>query len=202
MTLCSVIIPAARSQQVTQELVDHLHNSTDIELDIVVSTPSFEIERATVVRDDHVGSAASIALALEHTQPETLYVAWLSDETRPTIRCIEAMMSFICHHPTPFIGEFFVGDMGAMAKTRRYARWGMTSRQTINMIGFFDPAFASFYGDVDFSMRCWEAGGSVAICTDSTIKHWGRPDIETNKHRHFEKDHALYLSRWPQYYPT
>jgi hypothetical protein len=202
MNLCSVIIPAARSRRLTQILVDDLRACSSITLDVVVASPSFKVKRATNVHDDRIGSAASIALALDHTRSKSTHVAWLSDEIKPTTRCLETMMEFIDRHSPPFIGEFFVGDDGCRAGIRPYARWGMTSRKTIAMIGFFDPAYASFYGDVDFSMRCWEAGGSVAICRDARIQHQGREAIETNKHRHFDSDHARYLELWPAYYPT
>src|SRR5260221_4914594 len=198
--MISVIIPAARSQEVTQFLVNWLRvYSIGDDPDIIVSSPTFAVNGATCVRDDFMGSAAAIGAALPHVNPKSNYVAWLSDECLPTSGCLETMAAFLDTHPPPFIGEFSVGDAGCLAVDKRYARWGMTTRATIDMIGFFDIGFGSFFGDVDFSLRCWAAGGAVAICQNSKILHKAREDgvKSGNTERHYAHDQALYLSRWP-----
>lgn len=198
----SIIIPTARELSLVQNLVDNLHQCSDVPLDIVISSPNVNyVDGASVVKDDYAGASASIALALSRTNAESTHVAYLSDECRITSYCLTQMAAFIDSNDSPFIGEFCVGDAGCFAKDKRYARWGMASRKTINMIGFFDPCFYSYYGDVDFSLRCWKAGGKVEICHSARIYHERCEDKleKNNVMRHETHDRLLYLKRWPEY---
>jgi|SRR6516225_10222152 GT2 family glycosyltransferase len=196
----SVIFPAARNEDLTQSLVDNLHDTNpNIDVDVVVSSPSFNICRATNIRDDYIGIMRAVCYGLPHAKGD--YVGWLTDETRTMPNCLEHMIDFIDSRPAPFIAEFCVGDPGGQWDGRRFARWGMLSKKTVEMIGFFDPGFASFWSDVDFSCRCWSMGGSVDLCPTALVVHTPiDDDLHRNKvHKYADGDLAYFYKKWPQY---
>ena len=207
----SVIIPTAREGR-AQSTVDYLWRTTLNDLDIVVSSPGFKINGAKNIEDGMVGSSRAIADAFAYTDPDSEYIAWLSDICLPTGDIMDCSMRFMETAPLPFIAEFMT-SIYTTARTYRvctitgkqYARWGILSRATIEKIGgFFDPRYSCFFGDVDLSLRCWKAGGHVATCEHAVIIMDGQRDDITvsNWEKARAADRALFLDRWAIDYPV
>ena len=202
----TVILPAARLQEQAQLIVDRLWENSYVRRVVVIS-PNFEvkIKRAVCIRDSNVGSARAIALAYDKYLFFT-HLAWLSDICYPAPYALDKMVAFIDGQPEPFIAEFRTmppvtkGHYRVCTITgKQYARWGMLSRGTIDKIGgFFDEAYIAHYGDVDLSLRCWKAGGSVATCKDAEIEMHGHWHVNTAPQ---SADEALFLERWRHDYP-
>ncbi len=208
-----VILPAARLQEQAQMIVDRLWENTSVK-EVVVTSPDFQVERAWCVKDPMVGSSRAISLAYKlcglHTKVfddgAATHIAWLSDICYPFPYALDKMLTFVESHPDPFIAEFRTippvtrGYYRVCTITgKQYARWGMLSRGTIEKIGgFFDEAYVAHYGDVDLSLRCWKAGGSVATCKDAEIEMHGHWHVNTAPQ---SADEALFLERWKHDYP-
>jgi GT2 family glycosyltransferase len=209
----SVVISSAKDADRTQQIVDSLHEmNPNVEVDVVVASPSFEIKRATNIHDRDVGGAERIGMnrpmarALKWTRGG--YVAWLSDSTLPKLNCLEIMMAFLDEHPPPFIAEFFVGDEGGRCgfspeneflghrDSIPFARWGMMSRKSIELIGFFSEDFTHQFSDIDLSLRCWKAGGSVKVCDAAKIEH--RPIPPGSVIDSALQDREVFWEKWPE----
>lgn len=209
----SMIIPAARNVERTQKIVDALIDlNTSVNVEVIVSSPGFQLLRALNVKDEMIGSAAAIAKALPWAEGD--YIGWISDECFPTKDCLDVMVKFIDNHEVPFIAEFYpddderqypiVGFYGVCAAFgMQYARWGMMSRMTLEKIGFWDEKFSSFYGDVDLGIRCWRAGGCVETCEKSVLKiqnqHDGLQSNNWSKSR--DSDTEAFRKKWVNDYP-
>lgn len=209
--MISVILPAARLQDQAQQVVDRLWKNLWVS-EVVVASPEFEVQRAKCVRDAKVGSARVLAHAFAQTDPKAEYIAWLSDICYPEPYALDALSHFIEdkfveQDGAPFIAEFRTSPSVTEGHYRvctitgkQYARWGMLSRKTIEQIGgFFDEAYVAHYGDVDLSLRCWRAGGTVATCKDAIIEMHGHWHVSTAPH---SPDEALFLDRWRHDYPA
>jgi hypothetical protein len=202
----SVILPAARLQEQAQQVVDRLWQNNYVS-EVVVASPNFSVERAICVKDERVGSARVLGLAYKYTRKENPIVCWLSDICYPESGALDKMLGFLVTHSNPFIAEFRTHPpvteghyRVCTIKGRQYARWGMLSRKTIEAIGgFFDEAYVSHYGDVDLSLRCWRAGGSVSTCTDAVIEMHGHWHVNTAPQ---SADEALFFERWRYDYPA
>ncbi len=219
MTSIAVILPAARLQEQAQMIVDRLWENTFVK-EVIVASPNFVVERAWCIKDPMVGSARAIAHAYKsYVQAKffgkaakiwgndhTTHYAWLSDICYPAPYALDKMLTFVKKHSEPFIAEFRTippvtsGHYRVCTITgKQYARWGMLSRGTIEKIGgFFDEAYVAHYGDVDLSLRCWKAGGSVATCKDAEIEMHGHWHVNTAPQ---SADEALFLERWQHDYP-
>ncbi len=208
----SVIIPAARSPGRVQSIVDYLHANNAADLDIVVSSPGFEIDGVRNVKDDMTGSSRAIADALKYTDSDSQFIAWLSDICLPMDDNLDVMVAFLDSMVAPVIAEFRTSIYSENNTYRvctitgkQYARWGMVSRHSMELCGgFFDPAFACFFGDVDFSLRCWKAGGHVLTCENALIKMDGQKDNITTSNwaRSRESDRTTFINKWAEDYPV
>jgi hypothetical protein len=203
----SVIITAFRDAERTQEIVDVLHE-THVSLDIepIISSPSFEIRGAVNLRDEMVGPCRAQARAVKQAKGD--YIAWITEKTMPHPACMETMVELVDRHPAPFIGEFSIGEPDAgghfsLGKIeflgRRdeiaWARWGMMSRVTFDRIGYFDPAFAHHFSDIDLGLRCWRAGGSVTHHSAARLEitnRWG------TSQESIAGDREVFLTKWPE----
>lgn len=203
--MISVILPAGRSQEQAQRVVNRLC-ANEAKLDLIVTSPGFELIGVRNVRDDMAGSSRSIALAVTAAKGD--FIAWLSDICLPARGALDDMLRFVdTPQDYPFIGEFRTvppvtpGHYRVCTITgRQYARWGMMSRRSIELCGgFFDPAFVNHYGDVDLSLRCWKARGSVATCRGATVELDGHHHVSTAP---LSADEALFIERWRGDYPT
>jgi len=211
----SVIFPAARGQERTQEIINQLHDmNPGVFVEVIVSSPGMKFDRAVNTFDDMIGNAK--AMALSYALASGDYIVWWSDRATPTPGCFERMIKFLDSKLEPFIGEFQLCDEQNYGKNetsptfevvgRQYGRWGMASRRTLNRIGgFFDPTFISFWVDVDMSLRCWNTGGLVQTCPDAWVKlSLGEKDklhID-NETKAFNHDHAYFVRKWESRFPV
>jgi hypothetical protein len=204
----SVILPAARDKAATQTIVDRLHENSCV-TDIVVASPHFSVERATVFRDNSVGSSRALAQAIKFTDPNTTHIAWLSEICFPEPGAIDKMYEaeYYATDQAPRIWEFRTSPSVTLGHYRvctilgrQYARWGFVSRGTLEVIGgFFDSVFVAHYGDVDLSLRCWKGGGSVATCVGAIIELRGHWHVNTAP---ASTDEATFIARWSPDYPN
>ncbi len=197
MRTISVILPAARDAVLTQRVVDVFNAANPaVHVDFIVSSPSFIIERATNVRDNYAGVFKAFILALPFTKGD--YVAWISDEAMPTTNCLSNMADFLDANTPPFIAEFFVGDEGPKQFGLRYARWGMMSRKSMDMIGFFDERYQNYFADVDLGLRCWQMGGSVESCGQASISINQLNDELSRSHvgKSWKRDYLIFRRTW------
>ncbi len=208
-----VILPAARLQEQAQVIVNRLWENLYVRR-VIVASPNFVVKNAICIRDTSVGSVRAMAQVCDeflfpHSSHEFLFfthLAWLSDICYPAPYALDKMATFIDCQSEPFIAEFRTippvtrGHYRVCTITgKQYARWGMLSRGTIEKIGgFFDDAYVAHYGDVDLSLRCWKAGGSVATCKDAEIEMHGHWHVNTAPQ---SADEALFLDRWKHDYP-
>jgi hypothetical protein len=202
----SVIIPAARSIERIQMIVDLLNQSNDANLQIIVTSPGFRVDGAVNVKDEMVGSSRAIALAYKYVVAEYKYITWLSDICIPKPHCLDNMSDFIDQRDDmPFLGEFrtvpYIDGLYRICtiKGLQYARWGMCSIKTVNEIGFFDELFENYYGDVDLSLRCWKAGGMVMTCKEAVVEIRGHSHPNNAPQ---SDDEANFLKRWNKDYPA
>jgi hypothetical protein len=202
----SVILPAARMQEQAQEIVDRLRTNKFV-ADIVVASPNFEVINARCFNDGGAGSSRALSQAYELTDGRSDYVAWLSEICLPEPGALDRMAALVSGRSAPFIAEFRTHPPVTPGHYRvctitghQYARWGMVSRETIGRVGgFFDSAYVAHYGDVDLSLRCWQAGGEVATCVDAVIEMRGHWHVSTAP---ASRDEAVFLDRWQKVYPA
>ncbi len=197
MKTISVILPAARDAARTQHVVNAFHSSNPtVQVDFVVSSPTFTIENVTNVRDNSAGVFKAFVQSLPPTKGE--YITWISDEALPTANCLTSMADFIDSKPKPFIGEFFVGDEGCKEFGLQYARWGMMPRESVDKIGFFDGGYQNYFADVDIGLRCWHMGGSVESCGHAQISLTQLNDGLSQSHfeKSWHQDYRLFRKTW------
>lgn len=201
----SVILPAARLQHQTQQIVDRLWQNKCVS-DVVMISPNFTVTGAYCIKDDNAGSSRVLAQAFKATWAQNKYIAWLSEICLPAPGALDKMVSWLGGNG-PKVAEFRTFPPVTAGHYRvctilgkQYARWGMVSRATLKAIGgFFDETFVAHYGDVDLSLRCWKAGGSVGTCTDAIIEMNGHWHVSTAPN---SQDEANFIAKWSKDYPT
>ncbi|MSP49744.1 MAG: hypothetical protein EXQ95_10525 [Alphaproteobacteria bacterium] len=86
------------------------------------------------------------------------------------------------------------------AYDRYYAFFPVMSRRSLERAGgYIDTAFRANFGDVDLSLRVWEAGGRVALLPKAAI-YKARPEDEARlspyKRHGAQADFAVLTGRW------
>lgn len=205
-SVISVIIPAGRSQEKAQELVERVYDeSGPYILEIIVTSPGFFIKDAYNIHDEMIGSSRCIAEAYKKASGDI--IVWLSDICVPKHKSIQNIIEFVG------TDSFIAAEFRTTPPTtpghyrictilgKQYIRWGAASRSTIEKAGgFFDPIYKSHFGDVDLSLRIWKAGGYCTTCVDAVIEldgHWHLKDMEV-----LLQDEAKFLERWQHDYPS
>ena len=213
MRKISIICASARSPELTQRVCNAWHDmNRGVEIQFVVPSPGFQIERAVNFVDDMKGCSHANAQGYNYCTGD--YIAWLSDETMPTLNCLEVIANQVDAQPEfmPYLAEFslrMVEEPGSRTKNfyvcgRQYCRFGMAKRQTLDRIGgFFDPTYHAHWVDSDLSLRCWEAGGRVETCFGATIDCISYSDklYLDNSKNYFDLDFKYFLSKWRSKYP-
>lgn len=101
------------------------------------------------------------------------------------------------------------GSLIAEVSTREYPELPtgvgfcmLVSRDTLNLTGFFDPAFGMGYGEEnDFCQRARVAGKKIVCCDDAYVYHYGEASfngMERISEKRMENERLL-QSRWPHY---
>lgn len=208
MRKISIICASARSPELTQKVCNAWHDmNQNCEVEFVVPSPGFKIERAVNFVDDMKGCSHANAQGYAHCTGD--YIAWLSDETMPTLNCLDVVADKLDSMPiaVPYMLEFalrMVDEPNSRTKIfyvcgHQYCRFGMAKRETLNKIGgFFDPTYHAHWVDSDLSLRCWGAGGRVDSCLAATIdcKSYTDKLYLDNSKNYFDLDFQYFLSKW------
>jgi len=78
----------------------------------------------------------------------------------------------------------------------------LISRDTLNQVGMFDPAFGLGYGEEnDFCLRARAAGKKIVCCDDAYVHHYGEASFSHIEGIHETRRHneTLLDQKWPDY---
>jgi hypothetical protein len=200
----SILLPSLRFNALAKSISEFDNTNSDVDYEIVVVSP-FEVEGIKTVWVPEIGRLGTILaekIALRKARGE--YIVYFSDDVSPTKDCLKNMLEFMKQHKDPFIGAFKmatsygkeIGPFGAYNKL--YACYGCLSKNTIELLnGYLSTDFQYSWADIDLSLRCWEANGSVEICQDAVVIPRQIEDEVYKSHRHtFQEDFEVFLKKW------
>lgn len=194
--MISITLPSLRPKAVAKRIKEFAFEE---DYEIIVVSP-FYVMDAVHIYQEPIGCVAAHALAYKHSKGE--YITFWADDTSPTSGCLSHMVDFV-RGKGLFIGSFRVKDRRRRELAqwsingKLYAGFGCASRETFEKVGYFDPAYRSYFADPDLSMKVWKAGGSVEVCPDAWVITEGISDnISAENSKYFEQDRKSFVSRW------
>ena len=209
MAKVSITLPSI-NQKLCEVAVNKILDITrDVDYEIVVVSP-FEIRAPKVkwvLETEPLGNAAAHTQAYLHSQGELIVT--FTDDVEPTEpNWLKNAQDFYLSRSKSFFPYVCGINAGAFHIAYGYLYPGLSviSRQSVEKIGTYcDPAYHSYYVEVDFGLRVWAAGGRCEICPGASFRkikdRFGTPrphDLEPNSW--FQKDHQTFLNRWHHIY--
>jgi len=178
----------------------------DYELIVVSPFPVAGDRIRHVHEETPEGDSAAYARALAVASGEI--VLPMIDDFAPAFGWLDGLAETIARgerEALPFCGglHWVNHPWFSTAYDRYFAFFPAMSRRSIERTGgYIDTAFRANFGDVDLSLRVWEAGGRVAMLPKSGI-YKARPEDEARlspyKRHGAEADFATLTGRWHQH---
>lgn len=142
-------------------------------------------------------------------------ITWLNDDARPLPGCYDiALQAWRHRHPDVGLLALFhridvtrsiacetyrMGQPYRLMHVRGtlYANFGLTSRQLLDDVGRFTPAYRMYAADPDFSLKIWKAGYAVAPAWGAMIDHDEHEDAHRRDHSaQRDQDNAAFFDAW------
>jgi GT2 family glycosyltransferase len=200
----SILIPSLRPEAIAKSIYEFDKTNPDVDYELIVVSP-FKVQGIkTVWVEEQIpyGTIHACNVAFSHSKGD--YTVYFSDDVSPTTNCLENMLLFMKNKKPPCVGAFKmetvlgkeIGPFGAYNKL--YACYGCTPK--LGMLDFrpyLDNSFRDSWADIDFSLRVWEAGGTVEICPNAiVIPRQIEDDIYKTHRQRFQDDFEVFLSKW------
>jgi GT2 family glycosyltransferase len=204
----SILFPSLREKLAIKRLSEWEATNFDVDFEVILVSP-FEVQggKITWIKDvpPFRGSVQATNQACNIAQGK--YVIYMSDDVKPTKKCLQNMINFMNEQKThPFLGAFkminsngkAIGPFGVY--NRFYSCYGCISKDDLMSLNgiLFKPQFKYSWADCDLSLRVWNKQGEVKICNDAIVIPEQENDDIYKEHRklYWKQDVNTFLDIW------